>query len=56
MLRALNASEQIGTRTVLVHALHPDARRLDERWGFEPSPTDPLNLQLLLKDLRKALG
>jgi len=26
-----------------------------ERWGFEPSPTDPLNLQLLFKDVRRTL-
>jgi GNAT superfamily N-acetyltransferase len=55
MLRALSASERIGARVLLVHALHAEARRFYERWGFEVSPTDPLNLQLLFKDVRKSL-
>ena len=37
MLRAVNASEQIGARVLLVHALHDEARRFYLRWGFEPS-------------------
>ena len=55
MARALKASEQIGARILLVHALHDEARAFYERWGFERSPTDPLNLQLLFKDVRKSL-
>ena len=55
MVRALRASEQIGARILLVHALHDEARAFYERWGFERSPTDPLNLQLLFKDVRKSL-
>jgi hypothetical protein len=31
------------------------ARRFYERWGFEASPTDPLNLQMLFKDIRRSL-
>ena len=56
MTRALAASEQIGARVLLVHALHEQARAFYERWGFERSPTDPLNLQLLFKDVRRTLG
>ena|SRR5436190_8980840 len=55
MTRALSASEQIGARVLLVHALHQEARSSYERWGFERSPTDPLNLQMLFKDIRKSL-
>jgi hypothetical protein len=55
MTRALSASEQIGARVLLVHALHEEARSFDERWGFERSPTDPLNIQMLFKDIRKSL-
>jgi GNAT superfamily N-acetyltransferase len=55
MTRALAASEQIGARVLLVHALHERARGFYERWGFEPSPTDPLNLQLLFTDIRRTL-
>ena len=55
MTRALSASDQIGARVLLVHALHSEARAFYERWGFERSPTDPLNLQLLFKDIRESL-
>ena len=55
MTRSLSASEQIGARVLLVHALHDDARAFYEHFGFEPSPTDPLNLQLLFKDIRASL-
>jgi GNAT superfamily N-acetyltransferase len=55
ILRALAASEQIGTRVLVVHALHEEARGFYTRWGFEPSPTDPANLQLLFSDLRRTL-
>jgi GNAT superfamily N-acetyltransferase len=55
MRRALSASEAVGMRLLLVHALDDNARRFYERWGFEPSPTDPLNLQMLFKDIRKSL-
>lgn len=56
MLRALSASERIGARVLLVHALHADARAFYERWGFEPSPSDPLNLQLLISDIRRTVA
>jgi GNAT superfamily N-acetyltransferase len=55
ILRALSASEAVGMRVLLVHALDDNARRFYERWGFEPSPTDPLNLQMLFKDIRRSL-
>lgn len=55
MRRALRAAETMGIRVLLVHALHPSARRFYEHFGFEPSPTDPLNLQLLMKNIRASL-
>jgi GNAT superfamily N-acetyltransferase len=55
MRRALSASEAVGMRVLLVHALDDTARSFYERWGFQPSPTDPLNLQMLFKDIRKSL-
>jgi GNAT superfamily N-acetyltransferase len=55
MRRALSASEAVGIRVMLVHALDDSARSFYQRWGFEPSPTDPLNLQMLFKDIRKSL-
>ncbi len=56
LLRALSASERIGIRVVLVHALNPLARAFYEHAGFERSPSDPLNLQLLISDIRKTVG
>jgi GNAT superfamily N-acetyltransferase len=55
MLRALAAAEQVGIRVLLVHALDAKARTFYARFGFEPSPTDPLNLQMLIKDVRASL-
>ncbi|MEX2195728.1 MAG: GNAT family N-acetyltransferase [Thermoleophilaceae bacterium] len=56
MLRVLGAAESIGIRVLLVHAKDPAAREFYERYDFEPSPTDPLHLLLLLKDVRAALS
>ncbi len=55
MLRALSVSDELGVRVLLVHAIDDAARSFYLRHGFEPSPTDPLNLQLLLKDVRASL-
>lgn len=52
MLRTLQAAEAIGIRALLIHAKHERARAWYLRCGFEPSPTDPLHLVLLMKDLR----
>jgi len=56
VLRASSAAERIGIRVVLVHAIDARARAFYERWGFEPSPTDPLNLQRLISEIRRTLG
>lgn len=52
MLRALSVGDELGVRVLLVHAIDDAARSFYLRHGFEPSPTDELNLQLLLKDVR----
>lgn len=54
MLRTLNAADEMGIRMLLVHAIDENARSFYLRHGFEPSPTDALNLQLLVKDLDAA--
>jgi GNAT superfamily N-acetyltransferase len=56
MLRALAAADEVGIRVMLVHAIDDRARAFYERHGFEPSPTDALNLQLLIKDIRASLS
>lgn len=55
MSRAVSVAEQAGIRILLTHALNDDARRFYEHFGFDPSPTDAMNLQLLIKDIRAAL-
>ena len=52
MLRCLDAAEAIGARVLLVHAKHEAAKAWYMQYGFEESPTDPLHLLMLLKDVR----
>lgn len=53
LLRTAQAADIAGIRALVVHAKDDDARRWYEQFDFEPSPTDPLHLFLLLKDLKK---
>ena len=55
LLRCASAAEAIGARLLLVHAKHDAAKAWYQRYGFQASPTDPLHLQLLMKDLRAHL-
>ena len=55
MLRTLTAAETIGGRAMLVHAQDEEARRFYLKHGLEPSPTDPLHLMILLKDLAASI-
>ena len=57
LIRVGNAADEIGIRALLIHAKDERAREFYMGCGeFEPSPTDPLHLFLLMKDLRKALA
>ena len=51
------STEEIGCRALLIHAEDDEARSFYEHLvpELEPSPTDPLHLVLLLKDLRRTL-
>jgi predicted N-acetyltransferase YhbS len=53
LLRAVQAADIVGCRAVVVHA-KDEAFYL--RFGFEPSPTDPFRLFLLVKDIKASLG
>ena len=55
--RLAELSERIGCRGLLVHAESQQARDLylDLIPEFEASPTDPLHLVLLMKDIRRTL-
>ncbi|WP_213450586.1 GNAT family N-acetyltransferase [Rhizomonospora bruguierae] len=51
------AAEVIGVRAVLIHRESDTARDFSLRLAkFEASPTDPMHLLLLMKDLRRALN
>ncbi|MEQ4302531.1 N-acetyltransferase [Plantactinospora sp. B6F1] len=55
--RIATAGEVIGVRAVLIHCESEAARDFYLRLAkFEASPTDPMHLLLLMKDLRRALN
>jgi len=56
LLRTAQAAEIAGIRALLVHAKDEAARRWYLNWEFEPSPTDPYHLFLLMKDLKALAG
>jgi GNAT superfamily N-acetyltransferase len=55
MRRTLLVAEETGIRLLLVHAVNENARAFYLHYGFEPSPSDPMNLQLLIKDIRATI-
>jgi GNAT superfamily N-acetyltransferase len=56
LLRAASAADTIGARAVLVHAKDDDAKGFYEHFNFEPSPSDPYQLMLIMKDLLRIVG
>jgi len=53
MRRAIQAADIAGIRAFAVHAKDEPALRFYEHFGFIASPTDPLHLFLLIKDIRR---
>jgi GNAT superfamily N-acetyltransferase len=57
LLQTTSVANRIGVRALLIHAESPEAadfyRRFDP--AFETSPSDPLHLILLMKDIRAAI-
>jgi GNAT superfamily N-acetyltransferase len=53
MLRTIQAADIAGIRALVVHAKNENARRFYQHFGFVSSPTDPLHLNLLVKDIRR---
>jgi len=54
--RTLQAADIAGIRAFAVHAKDDQARVFYEYFDFVPSPTDPLHLFLLLKDVRQVMS
>ncbi len=56
LLRTLQAADIAGLRAVVVHAKDEEAKKFYERFRFEPFPSEPFKLALLLKDLRAVVA
>jgi len=56
VLRTLQAADIAGIRALAVHAKDEPARRYYEQFDFVASPTDPLHLVALLKDICRLAG
>lgn len=52
VLRTLQVANIAGVRALVVHAKNDAARSFYQRFDFEPSPSDPLHLFVLVKDLK----
>ena len=56
LLRTAQVADIAGIRCLLSHAKDDAARQWYESWEFDPSPTDPYHLFLMLKDLKGMLS
>jgi GNAT superfamily N-acetyltransferase len=56
VLRTIQAAEIAGIRAILVHAISDRAKRFYEKWGFIPSPVDPMTLMITLVEAQKAIA
>jgi GNAT superfamily N-acetyltransferase len=56
LLRTAHAADTIGARALLVHAKDDSARAFYQHFTFEPSPSDPYHLLLIMKDLLRMVG
>ncbi|HMW30607.1 MAG TPA: GNAT family N-acetyltransferase [Plasticicumulans sp.] len=56
LLRTAQAADIAGIRCLLIHAKDDAARRWYESWEFEPSPSDPYHLFLMIKDINGLLS
>jgi len=52
----LRAADIAGIRAFAVHAKDEEARGFYERFDFIPSPSDPMHLFVLLKDVRRIVA
>ena len=53
--RVIHASEAIGIRGMLVHAISEEAKTFYLRLGLDESPLEPMTLMVTIADLRSAL-
>jgi len=55
LVRSVAASQTIGARAILVHAIDEEAASFYRKFGFEESPLNEKQLFLLMKDVRASL-
>ena len=56
LLRCVAAADIVGLRALFVHAKDEQARQFYQHFHFQPSPTDPHHLFLLMKDIAQMVG
>jgi GNAT superfamily N-acetyltransferase len=56
LLRTAQAADIAGIRALLVHAKDEAAKNWYLNWEFDPGPSDPLHLFLLMKDIKAMVG
>ena len=56
LLRTLAAADIAGIRAFAVHAKDDEARSFYEHFDFAASPSDPMHLFVLIKDIKALLG
>ncbi len=56
MRRTLQAADIAGIRALAVHAKGEEAKRFYQHFDFISSPTDPMHLFVLLKDVRRIVS
>ncbi len=56
LARCAQAAQIVGVRVVLVHAKDDGPRAFYTKHDFEASPVNPLQLMILMKDVRRTLG
>jgi GNAT superfamily N-acetyltransferase len=56
VIRIVQAAEIAGIRAILVHAISDQAKRFYEKYGFIPSPADPMTLMITVAEAAKILG
>jgi GNAT superfamily N-acetyltransferase len=55
ILRTMQAAEIAGIRAILVHAISEQAKRFYEKYGFTPSPADPMTLMITTREAARIL-
>jgi GNAT superfamily N-acetyltransferase len=56
VLRVIGAAETIGIRAILVHAMTEEAKQLYERFGFAPSPIEPMTVMITVEAARRIVA